>query len=105
MLRKGVEIAVISKRLGHSDTLITENLYIHLVPSDQTTVIKQIEYRSRNALNIWGCLKMVKILSSASIFFVQIKNSLIFCGSLIRIFSKSKKNCTKKLENLISLKV
>ena len=52
MLRKGVEIAVISKRLGHSDTLITENLYIHLVPSDQTTVIKQIEYRSRNALNI-----------------------------------------------------
>lgn len=52
MLRKGVEMAVISKRLGHSDTLITENLYIHLVPSDQTTVIKQIEYRSRNALNI-----------------------------------------------------
>lgn len=52
MLRKGIEMSVISKRLGHRDTLITENLYIHLIPADQSSVINQIEYRSRNALNI-----------------------------------------------------
>ena len=62
------------------------------------------DYKIKSVTLIRGCLKMVKILSSAS-FFLQIKNSLISCSSLIRIFFESEKNCTKKLENLISLKI
>lgn len=52
MLLKDVPIAMISKRLGHSKTSITEDLYIHLVPNNESLIIDRLQYRSKNALNI-----------------------------------------------------
>lgn len=52
MLIKEVPIAMISRRLGHSKTSITEDLYIHLIPNNENLVIDRLQYRNHNALNI-----------------------------------------------------
>ena len=52
MLTKNVPIAVISRRLGHAHTGITENIYIHLIVTDDIKVIEQQQYRAKNSLNV-----------------------------------------------------
>jgi len=34
LIRKGVPLTIVSEILGHADTLITQKIYVHLVPTD-----------------------------------------------------------------------
>ena len=52
MLLKKVPISIISRRLGHSKTSITEDLYIHLIPNNDSLVIERLQYRNNNSLNV-----------------------------------------------------
>ena len=52
MLTKNVPIAVISRRLGHAHTWITETMYVHLIVTDDIKVIEHQQYREKNALNV-----------------------------------------------------
>lgn len=52
MLTKNVPVSIISRRLGHAHTWITETIYVHLVPADDIKVVEHLQYRSRNSLNI-----------------------------------------------------
>lgn len=43
LLKKGVNIKVISERLGHSSIQLTLDTYAHLMPDMQDTAIKALE--------------------------------------------------------------
>jgi integrase len=43
LLRKGVNIKVISERLGHSTVTMTLDTYSHLMPDMQETAVKALE--------------------------------------------------------------
>ena len=47
MLMKDIQIAFVSRRLGHINTKITEALYIHLIPNADKFIIKEIENRKK----------------------------------------------------------
>jgi integrase len=59
MLNNGVDILVVSRRLGHSKPSITLDVYGHLMPSNDVDVASKIE---KLILNEWqGCQGKVKM--------------------------------------------
>lgn len=42
MIRKGVDIKIVSEMLGHSSVTFTYNTYVHLQEDDKADVIKKL---------------------------------------------------------------
>lgn len=43
MIRKGIDIKIISEMLGHSSVSFTYNTYVHLIEEEKAKVISQLE--------------------------------------------------------------
>jgi site-specific recombinase XerD len=43
MIRKGVDIKLVSEMLGHSSVSFTYNTYVHLIEEEKAKVIQQLD--------------------------------------------------------------